>query len=261
MGGELRATSAVGAGSCFTFTIPVELADAVTIRPAHAPCRVIGLAPNQPTYRLLVVDDDADNRAFLTELLGSVGFEVHEAANGVEAVAQYVNFHPRLIWMDIQLPIMNGYDATELIREYEGHPASLYPQTIIIALTGHVFEEERAKILAAGCDDVLRKPIKEADIFETLHRHVGVEYVYAEGDRRIEGEQPVQRLTPDALATVPADLLDALEQAVIRGNRPDIEEILDALRPQYAPVAEMVARLVKEFKYKEIWSMIQHINF
>jgi hypothetical protein len=67
-------------------------------------------------------------------------------------------------------------------------------------------------------------------------------------------------LTPDALATVPADLLDALEQAVIRGNRPDIEEILDALRPQYAPVAEMVARLVKEFKYKEIWSMIQHIK-
>jgi len=260
MGGELHATSTVGAGSCFTFAIPVELTDASTFRPAHAPRLVMGLAPNQPTYRLLVVDDDADNRIFLTELLGSVGFEVHEAANGVEAVAQYVNFHPHLIWMDIQLPIMNGYDATGLIRENERDSALLSPPTIIIALTGHAFEEERERILAAGCDDVLLKPIKETEIFETLRRHLGVTFLYAGNGAGIGEQQVTSSLTPNALTTLPAEQLQALEQAVINGNRHAIERIVDALRPQHAPVAAMVAQLVKEFKYKEIWSMIQVIK-
>jgi CheY-like chemotaxis protein len=178
----------------------------------------------------------------------------------LEAVAQYVNFHPHLIWMDIQLPIMNGYDATELIRENEGRSASPYPPTIVIALTGHVFEEERAKILAAGCDDVLLKPIKETEIFETLHRHLGVTFLSAEDSEEIGEEQVTSRLTPEALAALPADRLQALEQAVINGNRHAIERIVDALRPQHAPVAAMVAQLVKEFKYKEIWSMIQQVN-
>jgi signal transduction histidine kinase/CheY-like chemotaxis protein len=263
MGGELRATSTVGAGSCFTFAIPVELADAVTIRPAHAPCRVMRLAPNQPAYRLLVVDDDADNRAFLTELLGSVGFEVYEAANGVEAVAQYVNFHPHLIWMDIQLPIMNGYDTTALIRESEGCSASLYPPTIVIALTGHAFEEEREKILAAGCDDFLRKPFQEHEIFNLLQQQLGVRFVYEEEQQvagrrsQVAGEEV---LTPEALAALPKEMVTELQQAAEALNVNTANRIIDQIHQHNAPLAEALAELVKNYRFDRLQALLEQIE-
>jgi signal transduction histidine kinase/CheY-like chemotaxis protein len=150
MGGEITVSTQLGRGTIFTFDIQVDLAtkadeEAIAIRR-----RIIGLEPNQPTYRILVVEDALENRQLLLKLLKPLGFEVREAANGQEAIALWESWSPHLIFMDILMPVIDGYEATQQIkRTPNGH------NTVIIALTASAFEEQREDILRACRGDEL----------------------------------------------------------------------------------------------------------
>jgi two-component system sensor histidine kinase/response regulator len=178
---------------------------------------VTGLAPQQEKYRILVVDDIADSRLLLVKLLSSIGFVVQEAANGYEAVTLWEQWHPHLIFMDMRMPLMDGYQATRLIRSRElahreqctmmsmatvgatlaenclhlttylqgvywneNRPISCssHRHTIIIALTANAFEEQREAMITAGCDDLINKPFQKAQILEKLSQYLGVQYIY-----------------------------------------------------------------------------------
>jgi PAS domain S-box-containing protein len=118
MGGELRVASLVGEGSTFTFDIEAHLAQLKDFhQQKHR--RVMGLQPGQPKYRLLVADDRLENRILFCKLLTSVGFEVQEAENGQEAVKRWQQWQPDLIWLDIHMPVMDGYQAAQEIRRQE----------------------------------------------------------------------------------------------------------------------------------------------
>ena len=119
MGGDITVRSDVGKGSTFKFDILVDLADRAEIETEKPVRRVIGLEPGQPAYRTLVVEDNPGNRALIVKLLRFAGFEVHEAVNGQEAIEQYEKRQPDLIWMDMRMPVMDGYEATRRIRERE----------------------------------------------------------------------------------------------------------------------------------------------
>ena len=102
---------------------------------------------------ILVVEDQADNRQILRDLLGNAGFDLIEAENGEEALAALAKQRPDLILMDIQLLIMDGYEATRRIRanpEMKGIP--------IIAVTSYALTGDEAKALAAGCNAYVTKP-------------------------------------------------------------------------------------------------------
>ncbi len=102
---------------------------------------------------ILVVEDQADNRQILRDLLGNAGFDLVEAENGEEALAALVSHRPDLILMDIQLPIMDGYEATRPIRanpDLKSIP--------IIAVTSYALTGDEAKALAAGCNAYMAKP-------------------------------------------------------------------------------------------------------
>ena len=182
MGGDLICQSIEHQGATFWFQIPV-VPVAIEALPAQKRTRkVIALAPDQPRYRVLVVEDQPENRLFLVQLLESVGFEVQQATNGQEAIAQFQEWHPDLIWMDMRMPVLDGYEATRQIR------TSSAPATApkIIALTASAFEDERAAILTAGCDDLFFKPATEAVLFEKMSQHIGVRYLYEEPAERSE---------------------------------------------------------------------------
>ena len=181
MGGDIKVSSIFGKGTIFRFDIPVDPAEPITFEIPQETRKIIGLAPNQPNYRILVVEDCLENRLLLVKLLTSVGFSVAEAKNGLEAVELCSSYSPHLILMDMQMPVMSGYEATQQIK------ANLpSPTTAIIALTASAFEEERIHILSAGCDDFMRKPFREEILWSKIAGLLGVGYIYQESEVKEE---------------------------------------------------------------------------
>jgi len=178
MGGDLTASSAgvAGQGSLFVFDIPVGTADEADLTDPQQPVRgrAIGLAAGQPPYRLLVVEDRAESRTLLAKLLTQLGFAVRTAENGMQAIQVWQEWQPHLIWMDMRMPVMDGHEATRRIKATAQGQA-----TVIIAVTASVFEEQRALVIAEGCDDFVRKPFREDEIVAQLVKHLGVRMVYA----------------------------------------------------------------------------------
>ncbi len=118
MGGELRVSSVPDHGSVFSFDIPVTLSPADSVPTIPEARRVIGLEPNQPKYRLLIVDDRDTSRRLLVKLLAPLGFDVREAIDGREALAVWADWQPHLIWMDMRMPVMDGHEATRHIKVF-----------------------------------------------------------------------------------------------------------------------------------------------
>src|SRR5262249_42181245 len=159
MGGEVKVKSELGKGTLFSFDINLPVAD----RPdsSQETRKVIGLEAGQPSYRILVVDDKWENRALLIKLLTTIGFKVRDASDGKEAVEIWAKWQPHLIWMDMRMPVMDGYSATKKIRNFElGFPFESddqrldiskwnmkIPHVLILALTASVFEHERTAVL------------------------------------------------------------------------------------------------------------------
>jgi PAS domain S-box-containing protein len=172
MGGNITAQSIDGQGSTFGFTIPLPEVDSPVIL-SKSEGRVVALANGQPNYRVLIAEDNADNRLLLTRILESVGFEVQAVNNGNEAVETFQSWLPDFIWMDIRMPVMDGYEATKQIRALPNGQ-----NVKIAALTASAFIEDRDSILSAGCDDMLTKPLREDDIFEVMRHLLSLEFRY-----------------------------------------------------------------------------------
>jgi len=256
MGGDIRVMSELGKGSLFKFDIPVELAeekDIVTHQ--HGQQRVIGLEEGQPIYRILIVDDKPENLLLLKTLLLTVGFsEIREAANGLEALTIFEQWHPHLVWMDMRMPVMNGYEATRQIKALpEGQTAK------VIALTASAFEEEKEKVMATGCDDFLRKPYRESEIFEFMAKHIGVRYLYegSQADETGHAETVKKDLMPADLAQLPQTLQDKLQQAVIDLNMAEIEQIIQKINGLNKPVAEALKILADNFEYDQLLALLE----
>jgi adenylate cyclase len=181
MGGHIGVESQVGVGS--TFYVVVGLRPQVKpIAPVNR--SVLRLTPQQRTWRILVVDDAPVNRKLLVMMLQSLGFTVAEAENGRDAIDRWRNWQPDLVLMDMQMPLIDGYEATRQIRRLvaSSNPDSPIAQDspVIIAVTASAFEEERQATLKAGCDDFISKPFKKEDICAIVAQHLAVKFDYAE---------------------------------------------------------------------------------
>jgi hypothetical protein len=152
--------------------------------------------------------------------------------------------------MDVGLPVLDGREATRQIRAEPGGQ-----ETKIVAVTGSAFEEERAALLAAGCDDFLRKPFREQALFELLARHLGVVYVYEEAPEA-EPVKPVAPVT-GALVGLPPAWLERLEYAVARSDIENIEQVIAEIRLEAPGLGGMLAGLAADFKYNQILALIQ----
>jgi light-regulated signal transduction histidine kinase (bacteriophytochrome)/DNA-binding response OmpR family regulator len=172
MGGAMQVDSTPGEGATFTFNIQVRLAKASDVPTLQPRRRVVGLQSGQPSYRILIAEDKWANRQLLVRLLAPLGFEVREAVNGQEALTCCKEWQPHLIWMDMRMPVMDGYEATKAIK------ASINPAPIILALTANAFEEDRLFALKIGCDDFIRKPIQAEIILEKVAEYLNVQYLY-----------------------------------------------------------------------------------
>jgi signal transduction histidine kinase/CheY-like chemotaxis protein len=258
LGGEITVSSRLGVGTIFKFDIQISVVPADEIQTQILSRQIIGLEAGQASYRILVAEDKPENRQLLIELLTPVGFEVREAANGQEAIALWKRWSPHLIWMDIRMPVMDGYQATQQIKA-AGHQAP-----VVIALTGSAFEEDRMVALSMGCDDFVRKPFRAEVIFEKMAEHLGVRYLYAEAVGTTEAAEmretsPV-RLTQSDLAVMPAEWVEQVHQAATRVNAKLILQLIGQIPQSYSYLADALSHLVNNFCFEEIVTLTQPAN-
>jgi PAS domain S-box-containing protein len=260
MGGTIEVQSEVGKGSVFTFTIGVKLSTKDEAEDEKRIRQVEGIAPGQPTYRILIVEDVWANRNLLRNMLQMFDFEVREALNGEEGIMLWETWHPHLIFMDMRMPVMDGYKATRHIKNTERGR-----RTPIISLTASAFEENRADILAAGCDDFIRKPFQEHQIFDALSRHLGVRFLYAEEEPPgqedgAENDGNVSWLTGETLAQMPDDWVEQLRKACILGDIDILYTLTEQIRPQHKKLANELTHLLDNFRFEQILDGLGSVN-
>ena len=233
MGGEIAVESTPGRGSRFWFELPLVEGGAKTVT-------VDGDASDFPVTgyegaprRLLVVDDQPENRRVLRDLLQPLGFELEEAADGESTLAACARVWPDAVLLDLRLGTrLDGFEVARTLRaRANGRPLG------IVAVSASVFEDARQQAVASGCDDFLPKPFEEVHLLAVLSRVLGLRWIYA--------DDPVAPHAPGMDATAadpapPADVVEALLELSSQGDVVGLREQLDALRAPGAPVGGAV---------------------
>ncbi len=248
MGGTIGIESTVGTGSIFRVDLPVEIASGESIKAMRAvehTGEVAGLAPGQPSYRILIAEDQRDNQLLLAQLMTGAGLEAKVAENGEQCIKLFQEWQPHLIWMDQRMPIMDGVEATRCIRTLPGGR-----EVKIVAVTASVFKEQQQELLDAGMDDFVRKPYRFHEIFDCLSKHLGVKYVYRSDAPPAEAAPGV--LTPAMLAALPeavrGELWDALES--LHSDR--IAAVIRQASATDPKLGRTLTRLAENFNYPAI---------
>ena len=257
MGGEIRVQSAPGEGSLFWFDAAFPTLPGDALAKPDAGGAITGYQGER--RRLLVADDRAENRQVLRDLLQPLGFAVDCAADGREAIALARQYQPDLIFMDLVMPVMMGFEAVPSIRQIPE-----LADVPIIAVSASVLEMNKAQSHQAGCDDFLAKPIDAGQVYDMLAKHLRLEWIY---DTREALDDLRQSIVPDevpAPGEPPRAELEALYELARLGNMERVIEQahrLEELSPPHRALARRVAALAATFDDEQIQELVrQHLS-
>ncbi|HNY13538.1 MAG TPA: ATP-binding protein, partial [Candidatus Wallbacteria bacterium] len=251
LGGSISVTSEPGKGSNFSFTIAFEPVAPDKIQDATPSRGGIIKIENAADYRLLIVEDQLENRLLLRNLLLPFGFQLREAANGGEGVKIFTEWRPHLIFIDRRMPGLDGLDATRQIRKLADSG-----NTVIVAVTAHAFKDERQQMLDAGCDAFLSKPFPADAIFDILEKHLHVSVIRAKEDSRNENGR--EKLNVDELSKLPSGLLLEMKDALIRLDMKLIDEMIRRVTLENAALGNTIGRYANRFDYKTILEALEN---
>jgi len=215
--------------------------------------RVIGLQPQQEPVLVLLADDNMPNRNWLKQLLMLIGCQVLEAAHGEDAITVWEKWKPQLILMDLQMPVLDGFEATRRIKSLPGGG-----ETVIIALTASVQEESRRAIMAAGAADLLGKPMEESLLFDKMQTHLGLEFIYeseSKDDARASVVVPAV-FQPEWVATLPLTLRTAMREAIANGDLEGFENRLQEVAAHDPALARFLRPLAEQYDYDSLLRLL-----
>ncbi|MEA5520574.1 CheR family methyltransferase [Limnoraphis robusta] len=257
MGGEIRVNSTVGEGTTVDFSIainfPVEVVSSI-----QQGQQIIGLTPDEPPYRILIVDDRVDNRQLLRFMLGSLGFETLEAENGLEAISQFEQHQPQLILMDIKMPVMNGLEAIQRIKTTPEGEA-----TVMIAVLASALNDSQEEMLNNCCDDMIFKPIREEVLLNKIAECLGVRYVYASEATESPADNNKQqelRLAIEKLNQMSNEWRSQVSNAAIACDLQKVLQLLEEIPEAQLSLKELLNRLADEYQFDAIAQLFNPEN-
>jgi PAS domain S-box-containing protein len=251
LGGDVALIRSVpGEGSCFRFTFQIREADPAALEQRHKGV-VRGLAPNQPPFRVLVVDDDPANREMLVDLLEPLGITVETDASAINALhhlSQSVVFD--LVLMDKRMPEMDGYEAIRLLREMPGGE-----KIIVLVVSASGDGDEREAALAAGANGYVSKPVHRDKLLEEIRCVTGLQYEYEPQELIIPQENLV--LDDESFSHVPVEMCRLLGQALQRGDIQQLRDLVETLERDHAALASGISVLVDAYDYDRLLQLIE----
>ncbi len=253
MGGQISAGTVQGVGSTFKIELPVAIADAGQVATETQYLSVKDIAPAQPAWRLLIVDDNADNRLLLETMLRQAGFQVDQANNGQEAIDKFVQWQPHLILMDMRMPGMDGYQATAKIRQLPGGDVIK-----IIAVTAGAFQEQLDSIFDAGCNAVIHKPFQAAEVFAALVKYLGVKFIYQ--DQPDPASSSMAELTPEMVVKLPLALRQKLNEAALNLDIEETDAVIAQIHNITPEIANALQELVKHYQFDQIIHLTETVD-
>lgn len=248
MGGDISAWSSIGEGSRFTIDLDFSPSSAAEVHDEAERPIVTGLLPAHVGRRILVVDDIAENRSLLVQMLKGVGFDVQEATDGERAIKAWRAWTPELIFMDMRMSIMDGFAATQHIATHDG------PPTTVIAVTASSFKQERRQMFDVGCAGYIMKPYREHEIYDVLEEHLGVEYRYQH--RAPTPASSVLNLTVEDLRVVPADVRARLREAAASARVSGTQEQIKLIADEHPEIARQLRQLVHDFRFDVVVQLL-----
>jgi signal transduction histidine kinase/DNA-binding NarL/FixJ family response regulator/CHASE3 domain sensor protein len=257
MNGVLEVESNYGRGSTFRLEldlpiIEAELDDLPVIGQAIA-------GYSGPRRKILVVDDEVDNRTMLVDLLKPLGFEVSGAADGREAVARAQLFRPDVIIMDLVLPRISGSEAIQEIRQMRELSEK---RVTIIAASASAFEQDNLQSMLAGCDEFLVKPIAIDALFRLLQTHLDLAWIYRHPAPTTAGRDgETHRAETDVIMVPPPpEEMEILLDLAMKGEIPRLgrqAERIGRMDEEYGPFAGQLRQLVEDFDEDQILALIE----
>jgi CheY-like chemotaxis protein len=201
-----------------------------------------------------VVDDYPENRDWLMKLLASIGFPVRGAESGEAALQTWEQWNPRLILMDVHLPVMDGLEAT---RRIKAHPRG--KETIVVALTASAMEEDRRSAAQSGADDFLAKPCREDELLDKIRALLNVDYDYEEtNDADAESRGETEPLGAERLGRLPHELLEEIRDATLTGNKRRLDAlILKVPEAGDDETARALQALADKYEYDALTRMLE----
>ena len=272
MGGQLALDSVVGQGSCFRFELPLSIVPEASLHEQTEQIgtrrvssdRIIGV--EGPSRRVLVIDDIAENRAFVMDLLATIGFEVFEAEHGQSGLDNLLIVQPDVILMDLIMPVMDGFTTAKAIRHDPQWQA--FHDVAIIAMSASTLHQGKAQSLAAGCDAFLLKPINTDELLHLLETVLHLEWRYSSDRPDISEPVSLERSAAIAAGTTqslppsnqtndvvapPEAILETLWQSAQIGDISGILDILDQLTdPAFVPFVRELRQLATDFRVKAL---------
>jgi len=250
MGSQIRVESHPGVGSKFWFEVDLpEVSSSAKFIPAKPLETVVGYTGDQ--RKILIVDDRWENCAVLRSILEPIGFEIQEAANGQAGLTKAREWQPDLILVDIVMPVMNGHQMTQQLRQ---NPE--FKTTPIIAISANAFANNRVESLDAGCTDFMTKPIATAELLQKVQVYLNVSWVYQ------ENADPANSYLESGDRVIPTqEELTVLYEAASMGDVAGVEEEtmrLQDINPDYIPFALEVLEMAAQFDYDKIVELLDN---
>jgi CheY-like chemotaxis protein len=219
---------------------------------------VSGIQYGEERLKILVVDDRPENRNWLMQLLSSLGCEVRGSVNGADAIKDWEEWSPRMILMDVHMPVMDGLEATRRIKaDARGK------DTRIVVLTASAMDDDRRRVAESGADDFLAKPCSENQLLQKMATLLDLTLDYADTplvDHQIVSDAAT--LSAERLARLPLRLLEELRDATLSGDKKMLNKLIQQVRDlensnSMQALANALSDLADKYQYDTLMRVLE----